>query len=194
MSTDILAQQLYGKTTGAPESAPAESASFLGGRTASEPAKVPPGGFAPAANLDAVLPGQLYAHTQRQSAVDFVKRDERAHVLSGHQINAVADVVQPLMEAMGIQHKHHEVLQRAITHGPSATDEQRLAWRREAEDRLHGAYGDRWQEVHALARRWVARDPQVADWLTATGAGDHPDLVEAVAEIAWQKRLRGDFE
>ncbi|HMM76842.1 MAG TPA: hypothetical protein PJ986_14115 [Gammaproteobacteria bacterium] len=190
MNFNEIADQLYGATTGARDGAPAENATFLAGRTESESSKAPPGEVTPAANIDAVLPGQLYAHTRRQSAVDFVKRDERAHLMSGHQISAIADVVQPLMDAMGIDHRHHEVLQRAITHGPSATDEQRLAWRREAEDRLHGAYGDRWQEVHALARRWVARDPQVADWLTATGAGDHPDLVEAVAEIAWQKRLQ----
>jgi hypothetical protein len=72
------------------------------------------------------------------------------------------------------------------------SDAQRMQWRRESRDVIAQEVGpDNVDRAIAQAQKLVALHPQVRDWLSATGAGDHPMFVRSVVNAAWRMRNEG---
>lgn len=77
------------------------------------------------------------------------------------------------------------------TRNERPSDEQRIAWRKEALKRAHGEYGEQAESMLNDARRFVAADPKRAAMVARNGVGDHPDMVLTLIELARRARRDG---
>lgn len=99
-----------------------------------------------------------------------------------HDVDASSADVRALSQAVA----------QAAKQAPS--DEQRGAWRQEAQQLLRERYGERAGRVIEDARKLVAQDPRRAALLNANGIGDNPQVVLAVAEMAHRARTAGKLQ
>lgn len=85
-----------------------------------------------------------------------------------------------------------DLFRQAAVNPPS--DEQRAAWRADAEQQLRRAYGSDASHTLALAKQLVARDPRARALLEATGLGDHPDVVMKITRVARSQKASGKLK
>ncbi len=204
--TDVLAQQLYGQTTGAPQAGNPESGgTALGGPEHDAPvtrqeavtAQVRKGEPANVArDVDDSLAWKHWSTT----AIQFGKRlaDEilpDARLLPADQREILDVSLGRAALHAGLFREDHLAAFKVAMGDPRTSDPaQREALQRETLHRLRERYGDKAEAALDLANRFVKRDARLAKLLNDSGAGNHLAVVEMFIERAHEARKRGDFE
>lgn len=111
----------------------------------------------------------------------------------GEQRKATVAEMQEVVSDLGATHGDVRTFLSAASilasKPPTADEETRM--QQQCLQQLRDRFGEEADAAAADARRLVARDPRFAEWIEATGLGNHPATVVRIAELARSERSRG---